>query len=128
MERRSLCAIRDQLSQDGVPSPTGKPVWDVQGLRKLILRDLYKPHTYEELREARVSEDVLARCDPSASFGLYYFGERQERRKRVSENGPSGREYRYRYSSSTRPPEERIAVPVVDSGIPRVWVDAARRI
>jgi site-specific DNA recombinase len=126
VERRSLCAIRDQLSQDGVPSPTGKPVWDVQGLRKLILRDLYKPHTNEELREAGVSEDVLARCDPSASFGLYYFGERQERRKRVSENGPSGREYRYRYSSSTRPPEERVAVPVVDSGIPRVWVDAAR--
>jgi site-specific DNA recombinase len=126
VERRSLCAIRDQLSQDGVQSPTGKPVWDVQGLRKLILRDLYKPHTNEELREAGVSEDVLARCDHSASFGLYYFGERQERRKRVSENGPSGREYRYRYSSSTRPPEERVAVPVVDSGIPRVWVDAAR--
>ena len=64
VERRSLCAIRDQLSQDGVPSPTGKPVWDVQGLRKLILRDLYKPHTNEELREAGVPEDVLATCDP----------------------------------------------------------------
>ena len=65
VERRSLCAIRDQLSQDGVPSPTGKPVWDVQGLRKLILRDLYKPHTNEELREAGVSETCWQDATPA---------------------------------------------------------------
>jgi Recombinase len=107
VERWSLCAIRDQLSRDGVPSPTGKPIWDVQGIGKLLRRDLYRAHTHEELRQAGVSEDVLASLDPESNYGLYYFGERQERRKRVSENGPNGRQYRYRYSSSTRPLKDR---------------------
>jgi Recombinase zinc beta ribbon domain/Recombinase len=124
VEGRSLCAIRDQLQEDGVPSPTGKALWDVQGIRKLLKRDLYRPYTYEELREAGVSLEVLARCDPESSYGLYWFGEHQERRKRVSESGEGGRVYRY--TSSTRPVRERIAVPVPDSGIPREWVDAAR--
>jgi site-specific DNA recombinase len=39
---------------------------------------------------------------------------------------PDGRRYRYRYSTSQRPQEEWVAVPVPDSGIPREWVDAAR--
>ena len=125
VEGRSLCAIRDQLSQDGVRSPTGKPVWDVQSIRKLILRDLYRPHTYEELRQL-VSPEALGRCDPESSYGVYWFGEHQERRKRISENGPDGRKYRYTYTSSTRPPSERIGVPVVGSGIPREWVERAR--
>jgi site-specific DNA recombinase len=124
VEGRSLCAIRDQLQEDGVPSPTGKALWDVQGIRKLLKRDLYRPYTYEELREAGVSLEVLARCDPESSYGLYWFGEHQERRKRVSESGEGGRVYRY--TSSMRPVRERIAVPVPDSGIPREWVDAAR--
>ena len=34
--------------------------------------------------------------------------------------------YRYRYTSGTRPPEERVAVPVPDAGIPLAWVEAAR--
>ena len=59
VERRSLCAIRNQLRQDGVPSPTGKPIWDIQGIRKLLKRDLYRPHSFEELRRAGVSEEVL---------------------------------------------------------------------
>ena len=90
VEGRSLCAIRDQLQEDGVPSPTGKALWDVQGIRKLLKRDLYRPYTYEELREAGVSLEVLARCDPESSYGLYWFGEHQERRKRVSESGEGG--------------------------------------
>jgi site-specific DNA recombinase len=108
-----------------VRSPTGKPVWDVQSIRKLILRDLYRPHTYEELRQL-VSPEALGRCDPESSYGVYWFGEHQERRKRISENGPDGRKYRYTYTSSTRPPSERIGVPVVGSGIPREWVERAR--
>jgi site-specific DNA recombinase len=35
--------------------------------------------------------------------------------------------YRHRYTTKVRPVEERIGVPVPDSGIPREWVDAARR-
>ncbi len=125
VERRSLCAIREQLSEDGVPSPTGKVQWDIQSIRKLLQRDLYKPHTYAEMREL-VTPDVLARLEPGTNYGVYWFGERSETRKRVSENGEGGRVYRHRYTSSVRPVVDRIGVPVPDSGIPREWVDGAR--
>jgi hypothetical protein len=90
------------------------------------MRDLYRPHTHEELRRI-VSADVLAGLDPEERYGVYWFGEHAETRKRVSENGPRGRVYRHRYITKVRPVEERVGVPVPDSGIPREWVDTARR-
>ncbi len=125
VEGRSLCAIQKQLSEDGVPSPTGKAQWDVQSIRKLLKRDLYRPHTYAEMQEI-VGPDVLARLDPDGSYGVYWFGERTETRKRVSESGEGGRVYRHRYTSRVRPVADRIGVPVPDPGIPREWVDGAR--
>jgi hypothetical protein len=98
----------------------------LQSLRKLILRDLYRPHTYAEMREI-VTPDVLARLEPESKYGVFWFGERTVTRKRASENGPNGREYRYRYTSKIRPVADRIGIPVPDSGIPREWVDGARR-
>jgi site-specific DNA recombinase len=125
VEGRSLCAIQEQLSEDGVPSPTGKAQWDLQSIRKLLKRDLYRPHSYLEMCEI-VSPDVLARLEPGGHYGVYWFGERAETRKRVSESGEGGRVYRHRYTSKVRPVADRIGVPVPDSGIPREWVDAAR--
>ena len=106
-----------------------EPIWDIQAIRKLLKRDLYRPHSFEELRRAGVSEEVLRGVGAEARCGLYYFGERRERRKRISEASRSeagGRVYRYRYTSGTRPLEERVAVPVPDAGIPLAWVEAAR--
>ena len=125
VEGRSLCAIQKELSEDGVPSPTGKAQWDIQSIRKLLKRDLYRPHTYAEMREL-VAPDALARLEPDKNYGVYWFGERAETRKRVSENGESGRVYRHRYTSSVRSVADRVGVPVPDSGIPREWVDDAR--
>jgi DNA invertase Pin-like site-specific DNA recombinase len=125
VEGRSLCAIQKELGEDGVPSPTGKAQWDIQSIRKLLKRDLYRPHTYAEMREL-VAPDALARLEPDKNYGVYWFGERAETRKRVSENGESGRVYRHRYTSSVRPVADRVGVPVPDSGIPREWVDGAR--
>jgi len=125
VEGRSLCAIQKELSEDGVTSPTGKAQWDIQSIRKLLKRDLYRPHTYTEMREL-VAPDALARLELDKNYGVYWFGERAETRKRVSENGESGRVYRHRYTSSVRPAADRVGVPVPDSGIPREWVDGAR--
>jgi hypothetical protein len=112
VEHRSLCAIRDELREDGVPSPTGKPIWDIQAIRKLLKRDLYRPHSIEELRRAGVSEEVLRGLDPEGRCGLYYFGERRERRKRISEASPSeagGRVYLLeRYATLVREELERL--------------------
>jgi site-specific DNA recombinase len=125
VEGRSLCAIQKQLIEDGVPSPTGKAQWDIQSIRKLLRRDLYKPHAYAEMR-GTVDADVLAGLEPGGKYGVCWFGARMETRKRVSESGESGRVYRYRYTSKVRPVADRIGVPVPGSGIPREWVDATR--
>ena len=125
VEGTSLYGVRERLGEDGVPSPTGKPLWDLQSIRKMLMRDLYRPHTHEELRGI-VGPEVLAGLDPGKRYGVYWFGEVAETRKRASENGPAGRVYRRRYTTKVRPVEERIGVPVPDSGIPREWVDAAR--
>ncbi len=45
VEGRGLCSIRKQLIEDGMPSPAGKAQRDLQSIRKLFKRDLYKPHT-----------------------------------------------------------------------------------
>ena len=126
VEGMSLYGVRERLGEEGIPSPTGKPLWDLQSIRKMLGRDLYRPHTHEEMRRI-VSPEVLAGLDPKKRYGVYWFGEVAETRKRVSENGPGGRVYRHRYATKVRPVEERIGVPVPDSGIPREWVDAARR-
>ncbi len=97
----------------------------LQSIRKLLKRDPYRPHTYLEMREI-VGPDVLARLEPGGKYGVYWFGERAETRKRVSESGEGGRVYRHRYTSKVRPVADRIGVPVPDSGTPREWVDAAR--
>ena len=125
VEGRSPCAVQKQLGEDGVPSPTGKAQWDIQSIRKLLRRDLYRPHAYSEMREV-VGPDVLIRLEPGGRYGVYWFGEHAETRKRVSESGDCGRGYRYRYTSRVRPVADRIGVPVPDSGIPREWVVAAR--
>jgi site-specific DNA recombinase len=126
VEGMGLYGAQLALRDDGIPSPTGKPLWDLQSIRKMLMRDLYRPHTHEELRRI-MSPEILAGLDPEKQYGVYWFGEHAETRKRVSENGPSGRVYRHRYTTKVRPVEERVGVPVPDPGIPREWVDAARR-
>ena len=69
---------------------------------------------------------LAARLDPEARYGVWWSGRRAFERKLVSKNGPEGRRYKYSYKVKERAPEDRIGVPVPDSGIPREWVDAAR--
>jgi hypothetical protein len=57
---------------------------------------------------------------------VWWSGKKAFERKLVSKNGPDGRSYKYRYKVKERAPEDRIGVPVPDSGIPRQWVDTAR--
>ena len=125
VERATIYAIRRHLEEAGLRTPSGKPKWDASFVRGLLLNDLYKPHSFDEIR-CIVSPDVAARLDAGARYGVWWSGRRSFDRKRVSRDGPNGREYRFEYKVKERPPEDRIGVPVPDSGIPREWVDAAR--
>jgi site-specific DNA recombinase len=125
VEGSPIYAIKRALDADGVPTPTGKSGWAPQVIRGYLLSDLYKPHTFEEIREL-VSPEVAATLDRKKRYGVWWWGRSRMNRRQVSETGPEGRRYRYRYKTTERPKEEWIAVPVPDSGIPREWVDAAK--
>jgi site-specific DNA recombinase len=125
VEKTTIYAIKQDLERRGLRKPSGKTDWDHNFVRGLLLNDLYKPHTFEEIRRI-VSPEVAARLDAEKRYGVWWFGKKAFERKLVSKNGPDWRSYRYSYKVKERAPEERIGVPVPDSGIPREWVDAAR--
>jgi site-specific DNA recombinase len=125
VEKTTIYAIKQDLERRGVRTPSGKTNWDHNFIRGLLLNDLYKPHTFEEIRHI-VSPELATRLDPEARYGVWWSGRRSFERKLVSKNGSEGRRYKYSYKVKVRAPEDRIGVPVPDSGIPREWVDAAR--
>jgi hypothetical protein len=125
VEKTTIYAIKQDLERRGLRTPSGKANWDHNFIRGLLLNDLYKPHTFEEICQI-VAPELAARLDPEARYGVWWSGRRAFERKLVSKNGPEGRRYKYSYKVKERAPEDRIGVPVPDSGIPREWVDAAR--
>jgi site-specific DNA recombinase len=122
-EGMTLYAVRKSLTAAGILSPSGKKLWHQGYLRTMILDDIYRPHTYSEVRDL-VSPAVAATLDPDSSYGICYYDKRRQT-KTVAATKANGR-YRYAYSNSYRPKESWLAVPVPDSGIPRGWVDRAR--
>ncbi len=87
-------------------------------MRKMILDDVYRPHTVEELR-AIVSPKVAATLDPEELYGVAYYGRVTQSKRKVAAN-------RFAYKTSVKPKEDWIAIPVPQSGIPQEWVDRAR--
>jgi site-specific DNA recombinase len=124
-EGMTMHAAKKTFEREGVPAPGGGKRWDRTFFRSCIFDDVYRPHTYEEVKSL-VSPDVALRLDPDKRYGIWWFNRRRRKRTRVSDNGPNGKSYRWQSTTTTRPREEWIAVPVPDSGIPREWVDTAR--
>jgi site-specific DNA recombinase len=123
-EGMTLYAVRKDLAAAGILSPSGKKLWHQGYLRTMILDDIYRPHTFEEVRDL-VSPAVAATLDPDSSYGICYY-DRRRQTKTVA--GKTNGRYRYSYASTYRPKESWLAVPVPDSGIPRGWVDRAREV
>jgi site-specific DNA recombinase len=126
-EGQSLYQVTKALQRDGVPTPAaalaereGKsPVashWRHRGIRLIIENDVYKAHTYDEIK-AMVAAEVAATLDQDKRYGVQWYNraryERTPDEKKVVHVTPNK-------------PEEWIAVPVPDAGISREQVDAAR--
>jgi site-specific DNA recombinase len=127
VEGQPIFAAKRMLDAAGIPTATGKPRWSASMIRDIISNDVYTPHSFEEV-EALVTPEVAARLDPQQSYGLWKWGVNRHVRSQVSEVGPDGkRVYRKRHKRIARPKEEWLYVPVPDSGVPREWVDAARK-
>jgi site-specific DNA recombinase len=125
VEGRSPGSLAKPFDQQGILTPRGAKRWDRTFFRTCILDDIYKPHSFEEVK-AVVSVETAAQLDPSKYYGLWWFNRRGLKVRQVSELGPDGRHYRKTYRWHHKPKEEWIAVPVPDSGIPRELVEAAR--
>ena len=125
-EGDSLNGVKKTFDREGVPTPRGSRYWGNTFIQRVITDDVYKPHTFEEVKTL-VSPEVASRLDPDKSYGVWWFNRRRRTEKQVSEIASDGRRRYVRRSTTTqKPKEEWIAIPVPDAGIPREWVDRAR--
>ena len=128
-EGETLYRVKRTLESEGVSPPTngkrGGRYWSASYLRRVIKEDVYYPHTYHEVAEL-VAPEVAAKLDKSESYGIFWFNRTRTTRKRESVPGPTGREYRWRYTVHKNSREQWVAIPVPHSGIPREVVDVAR--
>jgi site-specific DNA recombinase len=125
-EGATLYAVQREQKRTGTPSPSGNTRWSHPTLRMIVLDDVYRPHTYEEIAD-QVSADVASRLQRDRSYGIWWFNRRRAEMRKVVEVGSDGeRMYRKRYKQAQKPRSEWVAVPIPDAGIMREWVDAAR--
>ena len=125
LESFSLRKIKQRFDDEGLPTPAGKKYWSKTFIREVIKDDVYRPHTYDEIK-ALVTPEVVTRLDPSESYGIWWYNRQRHTFKQVAENTPEGRVYRRKKKAVDKPQNEWIAVPVPDAGISRELVDAAR--
>jgi hypothetical protein len=118
----SLRSIQLQFHEEGIPSPGGKALWSPEAIRRVVLQDVHRAYTHEELQglveEGVLEEKVLANLDPEQSYGVWWYGQEEVRKTR------RGRKV------VPRPRDQWVACPVLlDSGgvvIPAEVVDKAR--
>jgi len=117
-------AIQTRLYREGVSSPTGKELWHRPVLKRMVLNDIYKPHTYEETVEL-VPKEVTAALNPNRDYGIRWWNRSSQKMRQISEPGEDGRRrYRQKASYTSRDREEWIAVPV-PAFLPRELVEKA---
>ena len=121
----SFYALIKAFEREGVRSPTGRERWNRPTLRNLILSDLYRPHTVEEVAQL-VTHEIAEALDPDKFYGIAYYGKKQITKRQISEIAGSERRYQQRIKTQMRDRERWLAVPVPNSGLPRELVDAAR--
>jgi site-specific DNA recombinase len=126
-EGQGLHAMQSRLRAAGVSTATGKPVWDIQMIRRVIASDMYRPHSFEEV-SALIAPEVAARLDPNKEYGIQWYNRQRVTARTVSEtDGDGGRRYRKKRTFRWRPKEEWIAIPV-PAYLPRELVDRARAV
>jgi site-specific DNA recombinase len=68
-EGKTLHGVKKVLDREGVPTPGHARYWGNRFIRNLVLDDVYKPHTFEEVREL-VASEVALRLDPEKHYGV----------------------------------------------------------
>ncbi len=68
----SLHQIRKTFEREGIPTVNGSKYWNINSIRRVILRDEYRSHSYQEIKEL-VSPEVAAKLDPDESYGISWY-------------------------------------------------------
>ncbi|MDP9457485.1 MAG: recombinase family protein [Actinomycetota bacterium] len=124
-EGMGIWSIQARLHAAGIQAPKGGKVWDIMVIKRLVLNELYKPHSYDEM-SALLGPEALARLTPGNEYGVRWHNRHKITRRVVSEpDGNGGRRYKKRSTTTLRAREEWVAVPV-PARIPRAVVNAAR--
>ena len=76
VEGMTLNAVGARLQAEGIPAPRGGRTWNRPTLRKFILSDVYLRHSYEEVAKI-VSGEVATTLDPSAYYGISWYGKQR---------------------------------------------------
>lgn len=66
--------IKERLDSEHVPTPKGGPVWNRQFLRDMLLSDLHKPHTVEELEAEGIHSAIISGLTERL-YGLYRYSD-----------------------------------------------------
>jgi site-specific DNA recombinase len=121
----SIVMALDGINPPGANNRSGQ--WGSTYIRRHIVEDdVYKPHTYDEIREL-VSADVAATLDPNNRYGIWWANRHEVKTVREStSDGNGGKQYKRRHDRRERPRGKWIAVPVPDAGIRLEHVEAAR--
>ncbi len=114
------------LKREGVPTPTGKRIWERAIVKRMVWEDSYAPHSYDELKEI-LPPQVLAAVDPTKTYGVYYFNRERVSTRSVAVDTPAGRIYKKKTKRAIKDKSEWIGIPVPDAGIPKAVVEAARQ-
>jgi site-specific DNA recombinase len=120
-------AIQIRLYREGVPSPTGKETWQRTTLKRIILSDTYKPHTYEETIEL-VPPAAAATLAKGREYGIRWWNRFATKSHQISEptrDGSGARRYRSKVAYSPRARDEWVGAPV-PAFLPRELVETAR--
>jgi site-specific DNA recombinase len=109
-------AIQTRLYREEIPSPTGKETWHRPVLKRMVLSDTYKPHTYEETLDL-VPAQVAVALEEENTYGIRWWNRSSQKRRQVSEPTRNGqRHYRQKVAYTPRHRAEWIATP--GSGLP----------
>src|SRR5918998_492454 len=118
VEGLTLNAAGRKLEAEGIPAPRGGRTWNRPTLRKFILSDVYLRHSYEEVTNI-TSAEVAAKLDPSARYGMSWYGKKRHTHHREVRIKNGKKTYPRVKKSMDVSREEWIGVPIPDPAIPR---------
>ena len=95
VEGRTLHDVCSALRREGVPTPGGRKLWSPTFVRNVVKNDVYRPHTFEEVRKV-VTEQVASALDPEERYGLWWYNKNRIQSKQTAKSVAEPRETRKR--------------------------------